>query len=36
MQRTLLVTGALLGGYFFTQKNNAECCGIIGILSNKR
>lgn len=34
--RTLLTSGALLGGYYLTQKKNTECCGIIGILSTKR
>lgn len=32
----LLATSALLGGFYLTQKRKTECCGIIGILSDKR
>ena len=35
MQKSLLLSCALLGGAYWSQKK-AECCGIIGILSNKR
>jgi glutamine phosphoribosylpyrophosphate amidotransferase len=34
--KTLLASGALLGGFYLTQKKKTECCGIIGILSEKR
>lgn len=34
--KALLTTGALLGGYYLTQKKKIQCCGIIGILSDKR
>lgn len=34
--KALLTTSALLGGFYLTQKKNTECCGIIGILSEKR
>lgn len=34
--KALLATSALLGGYYLTQKKKTECCGIIGILSEKR
>ena len=36
MQRSLLLGCTLFGGAYFCQKNKAECCGIIGILSGKR
>lgn len=36
MQRALLLSGALFGGFYFTQKKKTECCGIIGILSDNR
>ncbi len=34
--RALVTTGAILGGFYLTQKKKTECCGIIGILSDKR
>lgn len=36
MLKTLITSGALLGGFYLTQKKKAECCGIVGILSDKR
>lgn len=36
MQRITLAASALLGGYMLTKKQNADCCGIIGIVSAKR
>lgn len=36
MNKTLFVASALLGGMCLTQNKKAECCGIIGILSDKR
>lgn len=36
MQRALLLSGALFGGFYLTQNKKSECCGIIGILSDKR
>ena len=34
--KTLLASSALLGAFYLTQKKKTECCGIIGILSEKR
>jgi len=36
MQKAILTAGAIFGGFYFSQKKRAECCGIIGILSDKR
>lgn len=36
VSKTLLASTALLAGYYFTQKKKIECCGIIGILSDRR
>ena len=36
MQRGLFLATTLCGGLYFSNKNKAECCGIIGILSSKR
>jgi len=36
MQKAILTAGAIFGGFYLSQKKRAECCGIIGILSDKR
>lgn len=36
MIKIFLATSALLSGYYLAKKNKVECCGIIGILSEKR
>jgi hypothetical protein len=36
MLKTLLASSALIGGFYLTQKKKTDCCGIIGILSEKR
>lgn len=35
MNKTFWLAGTLLGGMYLTQKKKNQCCGIIGILSDK-
>ena len=36
MQKSLLIGCGLFAGSYWLQKKNTSCCGIIGILSDKR